>query len=98
MPVTSSAIKKDRQDKKARARNRVIRNDYKKASKEVRKFIKAGDQKKATAALESAFSKIDKAAKKNVIHKNNASRRKSRLSKLVLKSFNKKPKETSSKK
>lgn len=83
MPVTSSAIKKDKQDKKARQRNRVIRDDYKKASKNVRNLVKAGDLKKAKEALTEAYSKLDIAAKKNVLHKNNASRRKSRLSNLI---------------
>lgn len=82
MPVTSSAIKKAKQDTVARERNRVVRDDYKKASKEVRKLVLAGDIKKAKEALASAYSKIDKAAKKKVIHKNNASRRKSRLAAL----------------
>lgn len=82
MPVTRSAIKKARQDTVARKRNRVLRDEYKKASKEVRKLILAGDIKKAKEALANAYSKIDKAAKKRVIHKNNASRRKSRLAAL----------------
>lgn len=85
MPVTSSAIKKAKQDKKARERNRLIRDDYKKASKEFRKLVKAGDLKKASAALVTAYSKLDKAAKKNILHPNNASRRKARLTALIAK-------------
>lgn len=83
MPVTSSAIKKARQDVVARERNRVFRDDYKKASKEVRKLVMVGDTKKATEALREAYSKIDKATKKNILHKNNAARRKSRLAALL---------------
>ena len=83
MPVIKSAIKKDRQDKKARAHNRVISDEYKKAAKAVRKLAQAGDVKKATEALKKAYSTIDKAAKKNVLHKNNAARRKSRLAALL---------------
>ena len=67
----------------ARERNRVFRDDYKKASKDVRKLALAGDTKKAAEALREAYSKIDKAAKKNILHKNNAARRKSRLAALL---------------
>jgi small subunit ribosomal protein S20 len=83
MPVTTSAIKKSKQDKKARERNRVIRDDYKKAVKAYRGFIKEGNTKKAGKALSVAFSKIDIAAKRNILHKNNAARRKSRLAALT---------------
>lgn len=83
MPVTSSAIKKAKQDKKARERNRLVRDDYKKASKEVRKLVKTGDLRKANEALVTAYSKLDKAAKKNILHPNNASRRKARLAALI---------------
>jgi len=83
MPITSSAIKKSRQDTVARERNRIIRDEYKKAAKTVRKYAEDGDMKKAQEALKEAYSKIDKAAKKNILHKNNASRRKSRLSALL---------------
>lgn len=83
MPITSSAIKKARQDVVSRERNRVIRDDYKKASKNFRRLVLAGDMKKAKEALVEAYSKIDKAAKRNVLHKNNAARRKSRLAALL---------------
>lgn len=85
MPVIKSAIKKARQDVKARAHNRVIRDAYKNAAKNVRKLVEAGDTKKAQEALKEAYSKIDIAAKKNVVHKNNAARRKSRLAALLKK-------------
>jgi small subunit ribosomal protein S20 len=85
MPITSSAIKKAKQDIVARRRNRVIRDEYKSASKKVRRLALAGDLKKAQEALTEAYSKIDIAAKKKVLHKNNASRRKSRLAALIKK-------------
>lgn len=85
MPITKSAIKKARQDVKARKHNRAIRVDYKEAAKEVKKFALAGDLKKAQEALKKAYSELDKAAKRNVLHKNNASRRKSRLSEIIVK-------------
>jgi small subunit ribosomal protein S20 len=85
MPITSSAIKKAKQDVTAREHNRGIRDEYKKAVKEVKKFVSAGETKKAQEALKEAYSTIDKAAKKKILHKNNASRRKSRLSALLSK-------------
>lgn len=83
MPVIKSAIKKARQDERARKRNRVIRDNYKAAAKKVRKLAESKDAKKAAEALKEAYSKIDVAAKKGIIHKNNASRRKKRLAATV---------------
>jgi small subunit ribosomal protein S20 len=80
MPVIKSAIKKAKQDVYAREHNRGIRDEYKEASKKVRRLTESGDIKKATEALKEAYSKIDRAAKRNIIHKNSAARRKSRLS------------------
>ncbi len=82
MPVTTSAIKKARQDKKSRKRNRIIKDDYKKAVKSYKALVKAKDKKGAAEALKVVFSKIDIAAKKKIIHKNNAARKKSRLTKI----------------
>lgn len=87
MPVIKSAIKKARQDERSRKHNRGIRDEYKDASKKVRKLAKLGDAKKAAEALKNAYSKIDKAAKRKVIHKNNAARRKARLSAILKKSI-----------
>lgn len=46
-----------------------------------RRLMDAGDQEQAAVALRQAASTLDRAAKKKAIHKNNASRRKSRLAK-----------------
>lgn len=83
MPITKSAIKKARQDKVSRVNNRVVIDAYKKSIKTVKKLVAAGDKKKAQDELKNAYSKIDIAAKKNLIHKNNASRKKSLLSKMI---------------
>jgi small subunit ribosomal protein S20 len=90
MPIIKSAIKKAKQDIHAREHNRGVRDEYKEASKKVRKFAESGDIKKATEALKEAYSKIDRAAKRNVIHKNNAARRKARLANLFKKPEEKK--------
>lgn len=98
MPVTNSAIKKAKQDKKSRVHNRGIRDTYKKLAKDVRALADAGEIRKAKEALVVAYSKIDIAAKKNIIHKNNAARRKSRLSAYIKKAESSKPKKVTSKK
>lgn len=85
MPITKSAIKKARQDVKSRKHNAGIRDEYKSAAKKVKKLALAGEVKKAQEALKEAYSKLDKAAKTNVLHKNNAARRKSRLSAILAK-------------
>lgn len=82
MPVTKQAIKKVRQDRRKTAYNLPKKKAYKQAVK--------GYLKNPTAAgLKKVFSALDRAAKTNVIHKNKASRLKSRLSK-KLSSKNKK--------
>jgi len=91
MPVIKSAIKKARKDIKARKHNRGIRDEYKEASNKVRKLVKDGNLKKATEALRVAYSKLDRAAKRNIIHNNNASRRKARLAALIKKPEVEKP-------
>lgn len=86
MPVIKSAIKKARKDEKARKHNRGIRDEYKEAAKKVRKLALSGEVKKAQEELKTAYSKIDRAAKRKVIHKNAAARRKSRLAAFMKKS------------
>ncbi len=61
-------------------RNKSIRSATKTAIKKVHAAIEAKDKEAAKAALLAATSAIDKAATKGVYHKNNASRKISRLS------------------
>ena len=65
------------------ARNKSIRSEVKTVTKKVEAAVAANDKAAAEAALLSATSVIDKAAKKGVYHKNNAARKVSRLSKAV---------------
>lgn len=64
-------------------RNKAIRSGVKTAIKKVNAAIEAGDKKAAEEALLAATSTIDKAASKGVYHKNNASRKISRLASAV---------------
>jgi len=74
-----SAKKRNRQNQKRRLRNRVFRGRARSYVKQARLAIESGNVDEARAATMSAVSALDKAAEKGVIHKNNASRRKSRI-------------------
>ncbi|KKQ93024.1 MAG: 30S ribosomal protein S20 [candidate division CPR2 bacterium GW2011_GWC1_39_9] len=86
MPIKKSAIKKARQDEIRKQRNRKIKLNFRSKVKAVKEAAGSVDIKSLPTLVAEAFSSLDKAAKKGVIHKNTASRKKSRLSKLVVKS------------
>ena len=65
------------------ARNKAIRSKVKTSIKKVEAAINAGDKAAAQANLISTITEIDKAATKGVYHKNNASRKVSRITKAV---------------
>lgn len=76
MPITQSAKKALRQNKHRHARNLMRIRAYKEAIKNARNI-------KGLEALARAYKAIDKAAKKGVIKKNTASRKKSHLARLI---------------
>jgi len=78
-----SAIKRNKQNKIRHARNTHIRSTMRTFVKQVRQAVAEGDAESAKTALDRAVPYIDKAATKGVIHKATASRKISRLSKLV---------------
>ena len=69
-------IKRDRQDVKRRASNAQNKSKMRTL---MRNVMSHDDAKKATESYASAISFIDKMASKNLIHKNNAARQKSKL-------------------
>ncbi len=81
MANIKSQIKRNRQNEERRLRNRKFRGSARAAVRVARAGIESGTPDKA-AVLE-AISRLDKAAEKGVIHKNNAARRKSRLMKAL---------------
>jgi small subunit ribosomal protein S20 len=85
MPHRHSALKKLRQDKKRRLRNLKIKNDIKNKIKKLKKLLQEKKLEEAKKQLNLVYSCLDKAAKKKIIHQNNAARKKSRLAKLLLK-------------
>ncbi|TLM62518.1 MAG: 30S ribosomal protein S20 [Deltaproteobacteria bacterium] len=78
-----SAEKRNRQNKIRNARNTHIRSTMRTYVKKVRTAVAEGDRENALVLLEKAVPCIDKAAAKGVIHKATASRKISRLTKLV---------------
>ncbi|MDT8441106.1 MAG: 30S ribosomal protein S20 [Desulfuromonadales bacterium] len=78
-----SAEKRNRQNKVRNARNTHIRSTMRTYVKKVRTAVADGDQETARTMLDKAVPYIDKAASKGVIHKATASRKISRLAKLV---------------
>lgn len=66
-------------------RNKAIKSGVKTAMKKVTAAVETGDKATAQAALVAATSKIESAASKGVYHKNNASRKVSRLAVAVSK-------------
>ena len=83
MATHKSALKRQRQNEKKRARNVHIRSTLKTVVKRVRLAVEAKDVEKARTALAEAIPAINKAKSKGVIHRNTASRKVSRLTRLV---------------
>ena len=81
MANIKSAKKRILVTKTRNERNKAIKSAVKTAIKKVDAAVAAKDKEAASAALLAATSVIDKAAKKGVYHKNNASRKVSRLAK-----------------
>ena len=80
MPIIKSAKKRVRVSQKATVRNAKTRRTMRETVKSFHKAIAGGKSKEITDAHTQAVSAIDTAAKKNVIHKNKAARKKSQLS------------------
>lgn len=83
MANIKSQIKRNRTNEKARLRNKAVKSELKTYVRKVREAVEAGDRETATAALEKAGRKLDKAVSKGVIHRNQAANRKSKLARQV---------------
>lgn len=86
MAITKSAKKAVKRSEKMRARNLVFKLEMKSSIKKLKKAVSESSWE-FDLLLKKAYSSIDRAARRNIIHKNNASRKKSNLSKLVNKSI-----------
>lgn len=94
MPVTKSAKKALRQNQKRRKRNLLYKNKIKDLRKKIRKLVEEKKIKEAEALLPDFYKAVDKAAKENVIKKNTAARKKSRIVKFIAKAKTQKEKKS----
>jgi small subunit ribosomal protein S20 len=74
-----SQIKRNRQNEKARVRNKAVKSSLKTAVRKFREAADQGDVEATAAALRAASRQLDKAVSKGVIHKNQAANRKSAM-------------------
>lgn len=79
MPRRRTSLKRNRADKKRHQRNLRVKNELKKTLKKLQALLTAKNTAEAKTLLKKAFSQLDKAAKKNIIHQSSANRKKSRL-------------------
>ena len=85
MPIKNSAKKYMRVTARKTERNKAVKGVVKGAIKKTREAVKASDLKTAQTELKLAIKSLDKAVEKNIIKKNTAARKKSRLNALVKK-------------
>lgn len=83
MPTTKSAKKRLKQSEGRRLRNRATKTSLRSQVKKVSEAAAGGDVTKADAEFRLAAKKLDRAGARGIIHRNAASRQKSRLSRLL---------------
>jgi small subunit ribosomal protein S20 len=83
MPQTKSAKKRLRQNVRRRLQNRSVKSAARTQMKRVIAAVNEQDASRAKVELDLAYKKLDQAAAKRVMHKNAASRYKSRLAQKV---------------
>lgn len=79
MANIASQIKRNRQNERARVRNKATRSAIKTAVKRFKAAVEAGDTDGAQAAYAAAASKLDRAARKGVVHANFAANHKAKM-------------------
>ncbi|HET7580879.1 MAG TPA: 30S ribosomal protein S20 [Bacillales bacterium] len=83
MPVIQSAIKRVKTNEKRHAHNVAIKTEMRTAIKNFEAKVSAKNVDEAKTAFADVSRKLDKAARKNVIHQNKAARFKSRFAKKI---------------
>jgi small subunit ribosomal protein S20 len=76
-----SQVKRNKQNEKARLRNKAVKSELKTLIRRFREAADSGNVEETNEALRLASKKLDKAASKGVIHKNQAANRKSAIAK-----------------
>lgn len=83
MANSAQARKRARQAEVSRQHNASLKSTLRTAVKKVRKAIATGDKAAATAQFQASQAVIDRIADKKIVHKNSASRTKSRLAQAI---------------
>ncbi len=83
MPNTKSAIKRVKTNLKRAERNKSVKSVLKTSISRFQEALDSNNMEAAKTALVRAYKIIDKAVVQGVIHKNNASRKKSRLARML---------------
>lgn len=83
MPQRKAAKKDLKQNKKNQQQNLQIKQKVKRAIKNLKKSINNADLSSRQQALNEVYKVLDKAAKKNIIHRNKAARKKSHFAKFL---------------
>ena len=81
MANIKSQIKRNRQNEKARLRNKAVKSSLKTSVRRFREAADGGNLEETGVALRAACRQLDKAASKGVIHKSQAANRKSAIAK-----------------
>lgn len=85
MPHSRSSKKRVRQNRTRAERNRTTRTAYRTVEKRIEELTAAGKAAEAKALLPEIYAKLDKAAKRGVLHANTASNHKSKLARRLAK-------------
>ena len=83
MPITKSAVKAAKQSKVRQSRLLPYKTNMRTMMRKMRDTVAAGQKAEAVKLLPSVFKSIDMAAKKNIIHRRNADRKKASMAKLL---------------
>ncbi len=83
MPQSASRKKRLGQDEKRRGRNRSLKREIKTRTKTLEEAVEENEKDKVVKLLRLVISRIDKAKKRHVLHRNKAARLQSRLTRLV---------------
>ncbi len=79
MANIKSQEKRNRTNERARLRNKSVKSSLRTAIRAFREAAQAGEKEQAAALLAATSRKLDQAATKGVIHKNQAANKKSAL-------------------
>lgn len=83
----ASAVKRHRQSEERRIKNKAVKSSVRTSAKKYVSVVQANDSAKSAELLHDLVSELDTAARKGIISRNAAARKKSRMQKLYNASF-----------